>query len=221
MLHDLTPQQLALAEYMSELSEEAYSAGWMDRLEFELWAAVTSGPCKYGRLILTAAHIQKLSRLSQSCGGWIIFDDDQEESFIPLDEWLSRVAANVSVLYRPPESREELERRYAAGERHFPNTELCDADLTGIKLDGATFEPHSWFFDAKFTGASLRGTSFRECNLKCADFSNTDLTDANFELAAIESIKTKGAVCEGVKVKGAAFYGCELDEGDELPSWEW
>jgi uncharacterized protein YjbI with pentapeptide repeats len=123
--------------------------------------------------------------------------------------------------YQPPETREELERRYAAGERCFPETELSDADLSWVKLDGADFEKHSWFSDANFSGASLRGTSFRECNLKCADFTNADLTGAIFELAAIESIKAKGAVLEGVKVKGATFYGCELAEGDELPSWEW
>jgi uncharacterized protein YjbI with pentapeptide repeats len=123
--------------------------------------------------------------------------------------------------YAPPQTRDELERRYAAGERQFPNTELSDANLSGINLDGADFEKHSWFPDANFSGASLRGTSFRECNLKCADFSNSDLTGANFELAAIESIKATGAVVVDVKVRGATFYGCELAEGDDLPSWEW
>jgi uncharacterized protein YjbI with pentapeptide repeats len=98
--------------------------------------------------------------------------------------------------YRPPASRAELEVRYAAGERSFPETELSDADLSGIVLDGADFGKHSWFADANFTGASLRGTSFRECNVKCADFSDADLT-------------------------GATFYGCELGDDDELPSWEW
>jgi len=122
--------------------------------------------------------------------------------------------------YRPPESRAELEQRYAAGERRFPGTELSSADLSGIVLDGADFEKHSWFFDANFSGASLRGTSFRECNVKCADFSNADLTGANLELAAIESIKTKGALLGGVRVQGATFYGCELANGDKLPSWE-
>jgi uncharacterized protein YjbI with pentapeptide repeats len=123
--------------------------------------------------------------------------------------------------YRAPASREELERRYALGERFFPNTELSGADLSEIKIDGADFEKHSWFSDANFSGASLRGTSFRECNLKCANFSNADLSGAIFELASIESIKAKGASLEGVKVKGATFYGFELAEGDELPSWEW
>lgn len=128
---------------------------------------------------------------------------------------------NLPEDYRPPESRVELEKRYAAGERCFPDTELSDADLSGIVLDGADFEKHSWFFGSNFSSASLRGTSFRECNVKCADFSNADLTDATFELAAIESIKTTGALLDGVKVKGATFYGCELADGDELPSWEW
>lgn len=123
--------------------------------------------------------------------------------------------------YRPPDTREELERRYAVGERCFPETELSDADLSGIKLDGANFEKHSWFFDADFSGASLRGTNFSECNVKCANFSGADLTGAIFERAAIESIKTTGAVLEGVRAKGATFYGCELPEGEELPSWEW
>ncbi|MDR7305680.1 pentapeptide repeat-containing protein [Rhodoferax saidenbachensis] len=122
--------------------------------------------------------------------------------------------------YRPPKSRAELEKRYVLGERRFPNTELSDADLSGVALDGADFEKHSWFADTNFSGASLRGTSFRECNVKCANFSNADLTGAIFELAAIESIKATGAIRDGIKVKGATFYGCELAEGDELPSWE-
>lgn len=123
--------------------------------------------------------------------------------------------------YRPPESRAELERRYAAGERCFPETDLSDADLSGMQLDGADFEKHSCFHSANFAGASLRGTSFRECNVKCADFSDADLTGAIFELAAIESIRTTGAVLNGVKVRGATFYGCELPDGAEMPSWEW
>lgn len=123
--------------------------------------------------------------------------------------------------YRPPESRAELEMRYAAGERRFPKTDLSDADLSGMQLDGADFEKHSWFHSADFSGASLRGTSFRECNVKCVDFSNADLTNAVFELAAIESIRATGAILDGVKVKGATFYGCELPDGAELPSWAW
>jgi uncharacterized protein YjbI with pentapeptide repeats len=123
--------------------------------------------------------------------------------------------------YRPPESRAELARRYAAGERRFPRTELMDADLSGITLDGADFQTLSWFSSTDFSGASLRGTSFRECNLKCANFSNADLTGAIFEDASIESIKATGAVLDGIKATGASFYGYSLAEGDALPSWDW
>lgn len=121
--------------------------------------------------------------------------------------------------YQSPKSRDELEKRYAAGERHFPDTDLSGADLSAIVLDGADFEKHSWFSDTNFSDASLRGTSFRDCNVKCANFSNADLTGASFEFAAIESIKATAALLDGVKTTGATFYGCALGEGDELPSW--
>ena len=108
----------------------------------------------------------------------------------PVVVEISYMNARSTEDYKPPENRAELELRYAAGERHFPNTDLSGEYLVGIKLDGADFEKHSWFFDADFSGASLRGVSFRECNLKCANFSAADLTGAIFERAAIESIKT-------------------------------
>jgi hypothetical protein len=88
MLTNLTPQQRELAQYMSELSESAYSAGWMDGLEQALWRAVIGGPCRYGDLTLTTAHIQKLKALSDACGGWIRFDDEQDECFVPMESWI-------------------------------------------------------------------------------------------------------------------------------------
>lgn len=54
MLNDLTSAQQRLAQYMSELSERAYSAGWMDGLELALWQALKDGPYKYGQLELVA-----------------------------------------------------------------------------------------------------------------------------------------------------------------------
>ena len=73
-----------LASYMSELSEQAYCAGWMLDLEFDLWRAVTEGPFRYGRLELTTEHVERLRSLSQACGGWIMFGDDQE--LVPLSD---------------------------------------------------------------------------------------------------------------------------------------
>jgi hypothetical protein len=79
-----------LARYMSELSEHAYSAAWMDELEFVLWRAVLHGPCDYGRLRITDEHIVELRKLSAAAGGWIVFDVVEEESLIAIDEWERR-----------------------------------------------------------------------------------------------------------------------------------
>ena len=119
--------------------------------------------------------------------------------------------------YKPPTSREELVRRYASGERSFPETDLSDADLTRVTLDGASFESFSWFFDANFDGASLRGTCFRECNVKCASFRLADLTGASFELAAVEAADFSEAKLEGARFVGATCYGYTIKTGDEFP----
>ena len=88
--HDLTPEAVALRDYMSELSEEAYCAAWLQDLEYALWSAIDRGPFEYGRLQLSAEHIERLRALSDACGGWIRFDDDLGEVFVPLEEWRRR-----------------------------------------------------------------------------------------------------------------------------------
>jgi hypothetical protein len=88
----LSPEARELATYMSELSEEAYCAGWMTDLEYELWDIVQTGPRKYGRLDITTDHIARLRTLADRCGGWIVFDDEKEEVFVPMDRWLALVA---------------------------------------------------------------------------------------------------------------------------------
>ncbi len=81
-------EEKQLADYMSDLSEQAYYAGWMAGLEYVLWHAMVDGPRKYGRLEITDEHIAKLKELSDACGGWIVFDDKKGETFVPLDAWL-------------------------------------------------------------------------------------------------------------------------------------
>ncbi|NBV22056.1 MAG: pentapeptide repeat-containing protein [Proteobacteria bacterium] len=119
--------------------------------------------------------------------------------------------------YKPPESREEFLQRYTSGERSFPDTDLSDVDLSGVTLDGASFEKWSWFSSTIFDRASLRGTSFRECHVKCADFRHADLTGASFELAAVEATDFHGATLDGVSFVGATAYGYTIQHGDPLP----
>lgn len=85
MLSDINDSQRALAESMSWLSEADYHAGWIDGLEFNLWRGVVGRSFRYGQLDLTIDHIAQPQRLSEACRGWIVFDDDKEETFVPID----------------------------------------------------------------------------------------------------------------------------------------
>ena len=89
----MTSAARQLAEFMSELSEEAWRAGWMDGLEFALWEVVLGRRQKYGCLELTPDQRSKLRSLSEQCGGWIVYDDDSGETWVPLDDWKTRFSA--------------------------------------------------------------------------------------------------------------------------------
>ena len=93
MLRDLTKDQQRLADFMSDLSEQAYYAGWMKDLEYALWEAVIGIREEYGRLELTESHRARLRELSDGCGGWIVFDDDTEQTWLPRAEWENRFSA--------------------------------------------------------------------------------------------------------------------------------
>lgn len=92
MIKALDPSQRALAEYMSDLSEQAYYAGWMHDLEYNLWEVAKGSRKKYGVMEFAAEHAEKLTRLSAQCGGWIFFDDKNEETWISVAEWEKRYA---------------------------------------------------------------------------------------------------------------------------------
>ena len=87
MIQDLSKEQNLLAEYMSDLSEEAYSAGWMDGLEYALWKILINEKTSYGRLDITKVKKEKLIELSNLCKGWIYFDDSNDETYINIESW--------------------------------------------------------------------------------------------------------------------------------------
>lgn len=96
MLQDLTTDQRRLADFMSDLSEQAYYASWMEGLEYALWEALVGPRREYGRLEFSEAHRTRLRELSDSCGGWIVFDDDNEETWLPRAEWEKRFSARFT-----------------------------------------------------------------------------------------------------------------------------
>ena len=87
MIDDLSPEQRALALAMSNISESAYCAGWMKGLEFALWHFLKTGKRKYGMSQVSDDEIDQLRVLSEKCGGWVCFDDANDETFVPMAKW--------------------------------------------------------------------------------------------------------------------------------------
>lgn len=85
-----------LCDFMSQISEDCYCAGWLTSLEFELWACVMNGPVHKGNWDITQSHIDRLRFLARRCGGWIIWDTDaKHQTWIAIDEWLERYRRHV------------------------------------------------------------------------------------------------------------------------------
>lgn len=95
MINDLNQDERQLAEFMSELSERCYSAGWMEDLEYVLWDAVVSGPRDYGHGTITRDDINKLVQTSDKVNSWILFDNELEEISVPLDKWKVKFAVDT------------------------------------------------------------------------------------------------------------------------------
>ena len=77
MLTDLTPDQRALAEYMSELSEQAIHAGWIQNLEHALWRARTEGPFVYTRLAPYRHSRREASRVKRTLRRMDLFSPNE------------------------------------------------------------------------------------------------------------------------------------------------
>jgi hypothetical protein len=87
---------LALAELMSDISEECYCAGWMMGLEYALWDMVLGGSRRYGQSEASEEQVAEMRRLSERAGGWVRWQDDVGEVFVPLDEWVAEYASRLS-----------------------------------------------------------------------------------------------------------------------------
>jgi polar amino acid transport system ATP-binding protein len=87
MIQDLPEEALQLQKIMSDLSEGLWHARWMRGLEYDLWQAVVEAPRGLWKSYLKDEHISKLIELSNRCGGWIVFDDETEETFVPMEVW--------------------------------------------------------------------------------------------------------------------------------------
>jgi uncharacterized protein YjbI with pentapeptide repeats len=120
--------------------------------------------------------------------------------------------------YEPPQSAEELLRRYAEGARYFAESELDNSvhDFRNVELEDADFS-RSFIF-ADFRGADLKRASFASANVKTCDFRNADLEGADFSGAAIDGTLFEGANLQGARFDGAGCYGYTM-KAEERPWW--
>jgi hypothetical protein len=95
--NELTGVEKQLADFMNEISEDAYSASWESNLEYILWDAVINGERQYARHFISKEDIDYLTKLSTDCNCWIYFDDDTERTAIPLDEWRMKFNQDRSI----------------------------------------------------------------------------------------------------------------------------
>lgn len=93
----LTPEQRVLAVLMADISESVWASGWQNDVEYILWRAVITGSGTGMRRDFTPEELHELKRLSDVCGGWIVWDEsvDDPESyclrFVPHEEWARMV----------------------------------------------------------------------------------------------------------------------------------
>lgn len=86
--HELTDDQQILADRMSDVSEDCYSAGWMIDLEYHLWELIYSDPPrKYGIGPVSDQDVRIFKSLSERIGGWICYRSDITDKDLPQSEW--------------------------------------------------------------------------------------------------------------------------------------
>lgn len=92
----MTPDQKKLADFMSDISERCYYAGWYKNLEYVLWGAINSGQRTYGHGTISDNDISTLKTLADKSNSWIIFSDDSEETALDLNAWTNKFHADIN-----------------------------------------------------------------------------------------------------------------------------
>ena len=124
----------------------------------------------------------------------------------------------------PPESAEDLLRRYAAGERNFRGANLSGADLHGADLRGAKLRDAQLsradlsranlnrvnLIGANLIGANLIGANLGSANLHDAHLGSANLGGANLRAAHLGNADLSGANLNGTNLRRADLSGACL-----------
>ena len=110
---------------------------------------------------------------------------------------------------QPRLTRDELERRYAAGERQFPGVDLSGADLSQLELAGVDLSG-STLARAKLYGTNLVGANLTECDLEGCFLQGTPMDKVTARRASFRRCRLEGVTWAGVDVQGAQFSEARL-----------
>jgi uncharacterized protein YjbI with pentapeptide repeats len=119
----------------------------------------------------------------------------------------SSVTKQQAVLQQEREQKltaQELLKRYAAGEREFPDVDLSGQILKGVNLSGANLG------GAKLHNTLLEEANLTGVNLSCANLDQVDLTrailtGANLSEARLHRVNLQDANLRGADLSGASF----------------
>ncbi|MBO6557580.1 MAG: hypothetical protein JJ957_13835 [Pseudomonadales bacterium] len=78
---------------MIDLSESYYCARWVVELEYKLWEQLeTRDKERQSRASLDDQQLHALTRLAKECKKWVIFDEQDEHTFVSIEQWQSSFA---------------------------------------------------------------------------------------------------------------------------------
>ena len=108
---------------------------------------------------------------------------------------------------------------HAAGDLCFIEAQLCNADLSGLRLNRADFSgadlmgaglAAAELRDAKMENSSLRTADFSFANLYFANLSGADLSYADFDRANIKGTSLRHTTAEGTMFSRVDFTDTDL-----------
>lgn len=133
-------KQDELCNYLSDLSEEYRSAGWLIDWEYMSWLALWG---KHYTCTFQAKDIATLGALANDAGGWAWMPDDAlEPIFIPWDKWIEEWERHtMRQIYETGPSPEDRKKQFSTLEAaaSTPTQDECDhywgaADDAGVNL---------------------------------------------------------------------------------------
>ncbi len=125
-------------------------------------------------------------------------EEDFEAKFGPLPEVLDR---------------EELQRRYSAGQRRFPGVKLSGANLSNLDLRGIDLTG-SQLVRTKLYRTNLEGATLTECDLSGTFLSQTRLSHVSARRARFTDCRMDGVQWEKLDMEGSRFGNANMQRAE-------